>query len=239
MSNIFARLFTIGQSSVHGILDKAENPIKMTEQGIRELKNDLQDTMQSLAQVKALAIRMARDGAEAKSSAEGYERKAMLLLQKGQSGDLEEAEGERLAREALERKEEATGKAAEFTQLAATQQNLADQLQSKLNELKSRVSSYENELVSLKARSKTANATRKINQQLNNVDSNSTVAMLERMKDRVNEQETLAEAYGDMAEQTTSIDDEINKALESGTSPGVDDSLAKLKAQLGPGKKEE
>ena len=33
--------------------------------------------------------------------------------------------------------------------------------------------------------------------------------------------------------------DEINKALESGTSPGVDDSLAKLKAQLGPGKKEE
>ena len=100
-----------------------------------------------------------------------------------------------------------------------------------LNDLKSKISSYENDLVTLKARTKTANATRKINQHLASVDSKGTVALLERMKNKVEEQESLAQAYGEMAEDTQSVDDEIDKAI-GGSSAG-DDSLAKLKAKMG------
>ena len=48
---------------------------------------------------------------------------------------------------------------------------------------------------------------------------------------KVEEEESLAQAYGEMAEDTQSVDDEIDKAI-GGTSAG-DDSLAKLKAKMG------
>ena len=86
--------------------------------------------------------------------------------------------------------------------------------------------------MTLKARTKTAQATRKINQHLANVDSKGTVALLDRMKERVEEQEALATAYGDMAESSNSVDDEINKAIGD-DGANASDALAKLKAKIG------
>ena len=39
--NILRRLFTIGKAEANSAVDKLEDPIKMTEQGIRDLKEDL------------------------------------------------------------------------------------------------------------------------------------------------------------------------------------------------------
>jgi phage shock protein A len=39
------------------LVDKLEDPIKMTEQGIRDLKEDMSKALQAMAEVKALAIR--------------------------------------------------------------------------------------------------------------------------------------------------------------------------------------
>ncbi len=51
--NIFKRLFKIGQSEANAAIDNMEDPIKLTEQGIRDLKDDLSKNLESLAQVKA------------------------------------------------------------------------------------------------------------------------------------------------------------------------------------------
>ena len=146
---------------------------------------------------------------------------------------MEEAEADRLARESLSRVEEAQTHHARSSQQAEAQRDTAGKLQTNVNDLKSKISSYENDLITPKARSKTANATRKINQHLSNVDSKGTVAMLERMKEKVEEQEALAEAYGEMGDANTSVDDEINKALAESKGVEVDDSLAQLKARMG------
>ena len=145
---------------------------------------------------------------------------------------MEEAEADRLARESLTRVEEAQSRHAESSQQAEAQQAMATKLQSNVNDLKSKIASYENDLVTLKARTKTANATRKINQHLANIDSKGTTALLERMKEKTEEQEALAEAYGDMGDAATSVDDEINKALADSKGAKVDDSLAQLKARM-------
>jgi len=50
--SIFSRLFKIGQAEAHSVVDKFEDPIKLTEQGIRDLKKDLMGAMTSLAEVK-------------------------------------------------------------------------------------------------------------------------------------------------------------------------------------------
>ena len=232
MAGIFQRLFKTGQAEAHAIVDKLEDPIKMSEQAIRDLKKDLQDSLKALAEVKAISIRLNRESEDHRRRAEDYERKAMLLLQKAESGQMEEAEAERLARESLTRVEEAQTRHAEASQQAQAQQAMADKLQSNVNDLKSKIASYENDLVTLKARTKTANATRKINQHLANIDSKGTTALLERMKEKAEEQEALAEAYGDMGDAATSVDDEINKALADGKGAKVDDSLAQLKARM-------
>ena len=230
---LFQRLFKTGEAEAHALIDKFEDPIKMSEQAVRDLKKDLYDSITSLAEVKALAVRMDKEAEEQKSLAADYERKAMLLLQRSQDGQMVEEEAERLATEALRRKEETAGRAVESTRQAQAQQQMVSQLQSNVNSLKSKIGSYENDLVTLKARTKTANATRKINQHLANVDSKGTVALLERMKEKASEQEALAQVYGEMADASTSIDDEIDKALSGSGSVKTEDSLAALKAKMG------
>ncbi|HHZ82464.1 MAG TPA: PspA/IM30 family protein [Nitrospirales bacterium] len=229
---VFQRMFKIGQSQAHAALDNLEDPIRMTEQGIRDLKKDLQDSMKSLAEVKSIAIRMKKEAEENKGRAVEYERKAMLLLQKMQKGELSQEEADRLALEVLKRKEEASANAVRQMKEWEAQDKLAAQLQSKIGKLKSTVTGYENDLVTLRARARTAASTKKINAQLAKVDSSGTLVMLEKMKNKVEEDESLAQAYGDMAEADKSVDDEINAALVGSTHPSSD-SLASMKAKLG------
>ncbi|WP_462248357.1 PspA/IM30 family protein [Ekhidna sp.] len=231
---VFKRLFKVGQSEAHSAIDKLENPIKMTEQGIRDLKKDLDESLKALAEVKAMAIRSKNDVKTHKSKADEYENKAIQLLKKAQSGELDAGEADRLASEALSKKESYT----KDLNSAKEDMNRFDanvtQLDSKIKKLKSDISTYENELRTLKARVKVSEATAKVNKQMAQIDSSSTVSMLERMKDKVAQQEALAEAYGEVAGEDKSLDDEIDSAL--GESDNSDD-LAALKAKLGMDKK--
>lgn len=231
--SIFKRIFKMSQSEAHAVIDKMENPIKMTEQGIRDLKKDLQQAMTSLAEVKGIAIRTRRDAENKKKLAADLERKAMMLLQKMQNGDLDAAEAERLATEALNKKEQIAGESVRLSQEAERHEQMANQLQANVNKIKSTVSTYENDLITLKARSKTATATKKINQQIAKIDSSSTIAMLEKMKNKVEEDESLAAAYGEMAAADKSVEDEINAALEGGSTATASQSLLELKNKMG------
>ena len=78
MAGIFNRLFKAGEAEAHSLVDKLEDPIKMSEQAVRDLRKDLQESLKSLAEVKSLALRMTSDADDAKRLAGDYERKAML-----------------------------------------------------------------------------------------------------------------------------------------------------------------
>lgn len=230
---IFKRLFKVGESEAHSALDKMENPIKMTEQGIRDLKKSLDDSLKALAEVKAMAIRSKNDVQTHKAKADDYENKALQLLKKAQSGELAAADADRLAGEALAKKESfASDMTKAKEDMQRFESNVA-QLDSKVKKLKSNISSYENELRTLKARVKVSEATAKVNKQMAQIDSSSTVSMLERMKDKVVQQEALAEAYGDIAGEDKTLDSEIDSALGDSGSVKAADDLAAMKAKLG------
>lgn len=231
--SIFRRLFKAGQAEAHAVIDRLEDPIKMTEQGIRDLKRDLQGAMTGLAEVKGVAVRMTKEAEDAKRQASEYERKAMLLLQRAQEGHMEVAQAERLATEALMKKDSVNERATRMLRDAEQQQRMAAQLQEKINTLKSTISTHENELITLRARAKTAASTKKINQQLAQIDSSSTIAMLERMKQKVEEDEALAQAYGEVADVDSSVDAEIDRALAGSQTTSGQDRLAELKAKMG------
>lgn len=231
--SLFDRIFKLGQSHAHSAIDKMEDPIKMTEQGIRDLKKDLQSAMQSLAEVKGVTIRTRKESENNKKLAADYERKAMLLLQKMQNGELDAVDAERLATEALSKKESHANEAIKQAQEADNHQKMSDSLQANVNKLKSTVSTYENDLITLRARARTAASTKKINRQIAKVDASGTIAMLEKMKAKVEEDESLAVAYGEMAAADKSVDDEINSVLSSGKSITASANLLELKQKMG------
>jgi phage shock protein A len=231
--NILNRLFKIGQSEAHSAVNQLEDPIKMTEQGLRDLRQDLDKSLHGLAEVKAMAIRARNEGESFRTKASDYESKAVQLLQRAHKGDMDANEADRLAGEALLKKAENEAQAAR----AATDQQKfelsAAQMDQNVSTLKSTIGQWENELKTLKARVTVSTATISINKQLAQLDSSGTVALLERMKDKIAVQEALAESYGEIANTSKSIDAEIDKALGANSAGKASEDLKALKAKLG------
>ncbi|MBP1838782.1 PspA/IM30 family protein [Formosa algae] len=230
--NIFRRLFKIGEAETNSAIDKMEDPIKMTEQGIRDMKSDLEKSLEALAQVKALAIRAKNDQEEFQNKVDEYQNKAIIILKKGQAEELEVAEADRLAKLALVQKEGAEKQLLRAKEESVKFDNNVDQLQKNIQSIKSNISNWENELKTLKARVKVSNATKNLNKQMAELDSTGTVSMLERMKEKVAQEEALAEAYGDIAGASKSVDEEIDNAVDTSKAK-ADNDLEKLKEQLG------
>lgn len=232
MWEFIKRLFRIGKAEANAAVDKLERPITMTQQGIRDLKKDLDDSLKSLAEVKATAIRSKREAITHAETAEDYKKKAKALLQMAAEGKMDEAEANRLAAEAMARREETLKLAQVASENQKKFEGLVAKMEDKIRVLKSQVAKWENELKTLIARDKVSKATGKLNQQLANIDSSGTLAMLEKMKEKVEEQEALADAYGDMADESKSVDEEINKALANTSVHGTS-ALDDLKREMG------
>lgn len=229
---IFNRIFKMGQAEAHSAIEKLENPIKLTEQGIRDLKEDLNKSLQSLAEVKAMAIRAKNEMANYKNQAEDYESKAFKLLERAEAGAIDPNEADRLATEALTKKEEAVQQVARAEKEKSQFDNSVAQLEANVKKLKQNIGKWENELKTLKARAKVADATKNLNKQMAQIDSSSTVSMLERMKDKVVESEAMAQSYGEIAGENRSIDEEIESALGDSQSVSSNKALADLKAKM-------
>ena len=75
--NIYKRLFKVIQSCAHALVSRFEDPIKLAEQGIRDLKQDFDENMKSVAQVKAIAIGTRKQKEEKTQKAKEYQEKAL------------------------------------------------------------------------------------------------------------------------------------------------------------------
>jgi len=230
--SIFKRLFRIGKAETNSLIDHLEDPIKMTEQGIRDMKAELDKSLQGLAELKALAIRSRNDADTNRSRSEDYERKAMLLIQKGEKGEVNAEEADRLATEALMKKQQADDQVKRASAEKAKFDEHIAKMDGNIKTLRSNISKWENELKTLKARVKVANATSKLNKQLAQIDGSDTVSMLEKMKEKVSQKEALAESYGEIANEARSVDEEIDKALSDTDKDNATDALAALKAKM-------
>lgn len=230
--NIFKRLLRIGQAEIHSAVDKMEDPIHMTEQGIREMREDLDKALQASAQIRAMAIRTRNEKTKKETEAQDYENKAVILLTKAQRGDLDMSRAETLAKEALTLKDNLLIEVKALGEQLLTHEKASDDIQKNVDILRFNITKWENELKTLKSRIKVSRATKEVNKQMAQIDSNSTISMLERMKEKVEEEEALAQAYGDLAKSTKSVDDEISKAIgdEAGK---VNQELDEIKKRLG------
>lgn len=230
--NIFKRLFRIGQAEIHAAVEKMEDPVKMTEQGLRELREDLTEATEAYAKVKALAIRTENEQALCQKESMNYAEKAILIMQKAQAGQVEIGKAEELAREALSLRRKFYSESEELgNQVVSLQQSSREMLRN-TEVLKENLEKWEKELRTLKARVKVSKATEQVNKQLAQLDNNGTIAMLERMKAKVEDQEALSKAYGEIARDKHDLKDELNNILKD-DSLSIEKDLKAIKEKLG------
>ena len=214
--NLFQKIFKVIQSFLHAFVNKIQDPILMAEQAIRDLKKDYDASMRNLAEIKSLSIDTKNKVVSQTEIAKDYERKALTILQKAQNGELEQTNADRLD--------------------IKNYDAMAEKLESKIANLKEQISNWENEVSTLKARHKVAITSQKITKQMVSMSGNNAQALLENMKEKVNKEEALAQAYDEMTTIESDIDKEINDAIgvNGNYSDEVQQSLLELKKQIQP-----
>lgn len=94
--SIFKRLRDLTMSNINAIIDKAEDPVKMTDQYIRDMQEDLEDAEKAVAAQIAIEKRFKQQ----------YEEQAALVKKREeQAHTAAKAQNVDLARRALEEKE--------------------------------------------------------------------------------------------------------------------------------------
>ncbi len=229
--SFWKRIFKIGQSEAHSLLDKIENPVNLTEQGIRDMKENLQHSIDALAEMKALLIRTRNECEMYKNRASDYENKAMMLLVNSQKGLLDSQQADRLAELALMKKEENLRLMLELAQEGRKYETTIATLSENIQQLKITISKWESEARALKAKAKASEALKNVSKQLSQLDSSSTISMLEKMKEKIEKQEALAQAYTEISQENKSIDEEIDSAIARSSSK-TSDALKALKEKL-------
>ncbi len=227
----FQRIFRWGKSEVNSAMESLEDPIKMTDQGIKDLESDLEKSIKALASVKASCITAKNDLEKARQDVTDYQNKAMTFVQAAEQGKLSQAEADKLATQCLEKKSQ---RSRDLPQLEANYNRLQGQVtkfEDTIKTLKNQMDKWRNEAKMLKARAKVSEATANVNKQLAGIDSTDTIAMLEKMKEKVNEQEALADSYLEIAAASGSADiDSAYQALGGGVE--AQSELLALKAQM-------
>jgi len=226
--NIFKRILRIGQAEIHALVDKMENPILLIEKGIEEMKQQLSELTETYLTTRAHLIRSENQAKSKLNDADSYEEKALLLLQKAQKQEIDAIKADQLALEALNIKKKLTAEATEITNDSSIYTEKINLLNNKIDILKFNIAKWEKELSTLKAKQRISNASEFANKQMANIDNNSTIELLEKMKAKLENQEAYNDALDEYNQQRTDL--EIDYLLKKTDTPK--DELEALKRKI-------
>ena len=220
---ILSRMKTVLKSNVNSALDSVEDTEKMLNQTVTDMQEQLVKAKQQVAVAIADEKRLGRQYQENQAQVESWMDKAKLAIQKG---------NDELAKAALGRKTEYEGLASEYQTQWESQKASVEKLKSSLRELERKIDEARRQKDLLIARNKRAKAQKQIHQTMAGMTTNAgAFDTFDRMKRKVDEEEARAEAAEDMAD--ISGDASLDKEFAELEKSGVDDELAKLKAQMG------
>lgn len=217
---IFKRLRDLTMASINDLLDKAEDPVKMLNQFLRDMEEDIQEAETAVAKQIAIEMKFKQQYEEAEEMVQKRAEQAMRALEQG---------NEDLARRALEDKKQHQLRFDEMKNQYTTAKANADQLRSQLSQMKDEFGKMKNKKDLLVARAEAAKAQKQINQAMSGFGVDNGAKGFDRMNEKVLQMEAEAKASGELRGSNKSLDDELS-AL--GKSSEVDDELAALKAQL-------
>ncbi len=222
------RISTIVKANLNDLISRAEDPEKMLNQIIEDMRVQIAEAKKGVIEVMATEKRLEAQYKQHVEEVTRWEDKAKLALQKGD---------ENLAREALVRKGEVQKLALDYKTQFEAQKSESDQIQVALRQLVNKYEEANRKKGLLIAKQKRAEAQKKVANTMSSISDSDAFSYFNKMEEKVNQISTEADAATALnASMSGNNLDEKFKALEAGGGSSVDSELAALKAQLGQGK---
>ncbi|WP_087971916.1 PspA/IM30 family protein [Oceanobacillus rekensis] len=220
MFKFFGRVKTVVSSELNSMLDKAEDPVKMLEQYMRDMSEDIREVEASVAKQIANEKMLKRKANDALALVDKRQKQAEQAIEAGNDD---------LARRALEDKKDHDLTATALNESWERAKSDADMLRTKLDEMKKEYQEMNLKKDSLKARAESAKTRTKMNRTMSSIGNDASKQGFERMEEKVMQFEAEAETSEDLSQASRTLDDEFEDLSKN----DVDDELAKLKEKMG------
>jgi len=222
----WGRLGRVFKSNANAMVEKMEDPEKILNQTLLDMKDQLIKAKQQVAVAIADEKRLEKQYLSEEKKAKEWEDKARLALKAG---------NEELARKALAEKQSYGQNAAGYKAEWQKQKMMTDKLRQSLKQLSDKIDDAGRKKNLLVARAKRAKAQQDIQSTMSGMSDNSAFSAFDRMSERVEIAEAKADATAELAEDFQGGNADLDKefAALAASDSGTDDDLAKMKAEMG------
>jgi len=223
---IWDRFTTLLKSNINDLISKAENPEKMLDQIVVDMRSQLQKAKQQVASAIADEKRL-KDQAESEyKAAQDWEQKAMLAVKEGRDD---------LAKQALVRQSEhfAHGQQLETTWQA--HQAETEKLKNSLRDLNDKIEEAKRKKNLLLARQRRAQAQARINETMSSMSEKSAFEAFARMEERIDQNERMLKASTEIEEEFTGdrLQHDFKQLEKVAGAASADAQLLALKQKMG------
>lgn len=220
---IFNKLSTLIRSNLNDLIARAENPEKMLNQIILDMRDQLTKAKQEVAVAIADERKLKAQAEEEAKQSQDWERRAMLAVKEGRDD---------LAKQALQRQQEYGERAQQLYDTWQRQAGETDRLKESLRQLNAKIEEARRKKNLLVAKQKRAEAQKRIHETMTGLSDSSAFDAFDRMAQRIEQNERLALASAEVTEELGSDHLETEfKRLEIGDD--ADARLIEMKRKMG------
>jgi phage shock protein A len=223
---IFDRLATLIKSNINDLISSAENPEKMLNQIIVDMRDQLAKAKQQVAAAIADEKRLRQQADDESKQAQDWMQKAELAVRQDK---------DEMAKQALVRFQEHTAHAAQLEETWQTHQVETERLKASLRDLSDKIEEAKRKKNLLLARQRRAQAQKRIAETMSSMSEKSAFEAFARMEERIAQNERMIKASTEIDEEFTG--DRLQrdfKALEKEHgSVSADAQLMALKQKMG------
>lgn len=222
---VLQRFSDIMASNINALLDKAEDPEKMIDQTLRNLREDLAEVKKETANVIANEKSAKRKFDDAAEEVAKYERAAQKAVQAGNDGD---------ARTLLTKKQQLSVTLGEYEKTYNMAHDNADKMRQMHDKLVNDIQSLEDRRDMIKAKVATAKAREHMNQMVSHKhDSADSIEAFNRMEAKADKMLDAAEAMTELNEKPADSTSDLADKYGAASDSDVEAELAAMKAALG------
>ena len=213
------RLSRLIRANLSDLLRRAEDPEKIINQALEDMKEALREAREQVAAAMAEGKRLEREVESHLKEAALWEEKAKEALKAGR---------EDLAKEALRRRKRALDLAEGFKQQAEEQKTLVSRLMTQLKALEAKIDEAEARKKLLLARKKGVEAAEAVRRMESKLDAHPALEAFEEMEARILSMEDRHEALKELDGQ------DLGKELAAlSAEKELEEELSRLKKELG------
>jgi phage shock protein A len=223
---IFQKFSTLLKSNINDLIARAENPEKMLNQIILDMRDQLAKAKREVAAAIADERKLRAQLDDEIKQTRDWEHRAMLAVKEGRDD---------LAKQALIRQQEHAQRAATLEQTWAAQAQETEKLKGSLRQLNDKIEEAKRKRNLLIAKQKRAQAQRRIHETMSGLSDTSAFEAFNRMAEKIEESERRSLAQAEVAEALSgdSLEHEFLQLEAGGGDADVDDRLLALKAEMG------